>query len=61
MRAVDMLARVGGEEFVLVLPNTSVQDAELVVAKLQGATPLGQTVSAGRGRNRVERALSSAV
>ncbi len=47
LRAIDMLARVGGEEFVLVLPNTGVRDAETVLSRLQGATPLGQTFSAG--------------
>jgi diguanylate cyclase (GGDEF)-like protein len=47
LRAVDMLARVGGEEFVLVLPNTSASDAEVVLSKLRGVTPLGQTFSAG--------------
>jgi diguanylate cyclase (GGDEF)-like protein len=47
IRASDMLARVGGEEFVLVLPNADVEMAAAVVSKLRSATPLGQTFSAG--------------
>jgi len=47
VRGTDMLARVGGEEFVLVLPDATVNQAEGVVAKLRGVTPLGQTFSAG--------------
>lgn len=87
LRSIDMLARVGGEEFVLVLPNTGVREAESVLTRLQSVTPLGQTFSAGiaawdgvalqdelveaaddamyrakrHGRNRVERAWSSAI
>ncbi|HXD21961.1 MAG TPA: diguanylate cyclase, partial [Gemmatimonadaceae bacterium] len=86
LRAIDMLARVGGEEFVLALPNTCVREAEVVLSRLQSVTPLGQTFSAGvaawdgvalheeliraaddamyrakrHGRNRIERARSSA-
>lgn len=34
LREVDMVARFGGEEFVIVLPNTSKRDARLVAEKL---------------------------
>jgi PleD family two-component response regulator len=45
-----MLARIGGEEFVLVLPDADLGDAEAVVAKLRAIMPLGQTFSAGVAR-----------
>jgi diguanylate cyclase (GGDEF)-like protein len=47
VRGTDMLARVGGEEFVLVMPAADIDEAEAIVAKLRDATPLGQTFSAG--------------
>jgi diguanylate cyclase (GGDEF)-like protein len=47
IRRTDMLARIGGEEFVLVLPDADVSDAEAVVAKLRAITPHGETFSAG--------------
>jgi diguanylate cyclase (GGDEF)-like protein len=50
IRETDMLARVGGEEFVLVLPDADLDGAEAVVAKLLAITPLGQTFSAGVAR-----------
>ena len=46
-RGVDQLARYGGEEFILLLPNADPQTATAVVERLQRATPLGQTFSAG--------------
>jgi diguanylate cyclase (GGDEF)-like protein len=47
VRGTDMLARVGGEEFVLVLPDADAAQADAVIEKLRGATPLGQMFSAG--------------
>jgi diguanylate cyclase (GGDEF)-like protein len=47
VRASDMLARVGGEEFVLVLPSADAAAAEAVIDALRDLTPLGQTFSAG--------------
>ncbi len=47
LRGTDTLARVGGEEFVLVLNDVDLNQAELVVRKLCEVTPLGQTFSAG--------------
>jgi diguanylate cyclase len=42
-----MLARTGGEEFVLVLPDADIPDATTVLGKLRASTTLGQTFSAG--------------
>lgn len=35
MRTADVLCRFGGEEFVLLLPETMLENAELVVARFQ--------------------------
>jgi diguanylate cyclase (GGDEF)-like protein len=50
IRCTDMLARIGGEEFVLVLPDADLGNAEAVVAKLRAIMPLGETFSAGVAR-----------
>ena len=42
-----MLARLGGEEFGLAMPNTSVEGAVEVLAELRRMVPRGQTASAG--------------
>ncbi|MFN7025561.1 MAG: diguanylate cyclase domain-containing protein [Pseudorhizobium sp.] len=34
VRRTDVLGRVGGEEFVLILPHTSPQEAELIVGRM---------------------------
>ena len=47
LRPSDILARYGGEEFAAVLPGCSLESAHVVVERIRGATPLGQTVSAG--------------
>ncbi|HLJ04471.1 MAG TPA: GGDEF domain-containing protein [Solirubrobacteraceae bacterium] len=47
VRTSDMLARVGGEEFVLVLPDADIEQAAAVVGKLREATPLAQKFSSG--------------
>ncbi|MET0425519.1 MAG: GGDEF domain-containing protein [Actinoplanes sp.] len=47
LRAVDTLARWGGEEFIVLLPDAAADEAQLVVGRALVATPLGQTFSAG--------------
>ncbi|WP_083972517.1 GGDEF domain-containing protein [Actinoplanes awajinensis] len=47
LRTVDHLARFGGEEFVLALPDATAAQARVIVDRMRLATPLGQTFSAG--------------
>lgn len=47
LRESDLLARTGGEEFVVLLPDTAPGDAYLVVERLRQCAPHGQTCSAG--------------
>ncbi len=37
LRATDIIGRMGGEEFMILLPNTGVEDAVMVVTRLQRA------------------------
>lgn len=47
LRATDLLARVGGEEFALALPNCTPDEAEKFIDRLRAVTPSGQTFSCG--------------
>jgi diguanylate cyclase (GGDEF)-like protein/PAS domain S-box-containing protein len=47
VRGADLLVRFGGEEFLVVLPETGPEQAEEIVERLRAATPGGQTCSAG--------------
>jgi diguanylate cyclase (GGDEF)-like protein len=47
LRATDILARHGGEEFVVAMPNTDLEEAEAMLERLRAAVPGDQTVSAG--------------
>jgi diguanylate cyclase len=35
LRTLDVLARFGGEEFLILLPDTTIEDATLTVTRLQ--------------------------
>ncbi len=47
LRGEDTILRFGGEEFLVILPNCEPADATEIVERLRGATPDGQTCSAG--------------
>jgi diguanylate cyclase (GGDEF)-like protein len=47
LREVDMLARLGGTEFGVLLPGCGLGEAVEVLDRVRDATPRGQTASAG--------------
>jgi diguanylate cyclase (GGDEF)-like protein/PAS domain S-box-containing protein len=47
LRAEDTIVRFGGEEFLVLLPDTEPEQAAEIVERLRGNTPMGQTCSAG--------------
>ncbi len=47
LRAEDTILRFGGEEFLVLLPETAPGEAAEIVERLRAATPRGQTCSAG--------------
>jgi diguanylate cyclase (GGDEF)-like protein len=71
LRAGDALARWGGEEFLLMLPNTAADDALVCVERMRGqlaarsfehiAPKLGVTFSAGIGMCSVDDRLETTV
>ncbi len=50
LRGGDTIARFGGEEFVVVLPETELGEAEEIVERLRAVTAAGVTCSAGLAR-----------
>lgn len=47
LRQGDLMARFGGEEFIVLMPDATAEEAAAVVRRALGRTPLGQTFSAG--------------
>jgi diguanylate cyclase (GGDEF)-like protein/PAS domain S-box-containing protein len=47
LRVTDFIARYGGDEFLVLLPDCPRERALRVVARLRAVTPCAQTVSAG--------------
>jgi diguanylate cyclase (GGDEF)-like protein len=50
LREVDLLARLGGTEFGVLLPSCGLGEAVDVLDRVRAATPRGQTASAGVAR-----------
>jgi diguanylate cyclase (GGDEF)-like protein/PAS domain S-box-containing protein len=47
LRAEDTIVRFGGEEFLVLLPDTEPEQAAEIVERLRATTPMEQTCSAG--------------
>jgi diguanylate cyclase (GGDEF)-like protein/PAS domain S-box-containing protein len=47
LRVTDFIARYGGDEFLLLLPDCPPEQARAVVERLRAATPAGETCSVG--------------
>ena len=47
LRPADVLCRFDGEEFSLVLPGATAQQATAVIERMRSVTPMAQTFSSG--------------
>jgi diguanylate cyclase (GGDEF)-like protein/PAS domain S-box-containing protein len=47
VRAVDLLGRIGGDEFAVLLPNCGLADAQHVAERVRASTPPSATCSMG--------------
>lgn len=61
LRETDVMARWGGEEFVVLLPETEPGAAVAILDRLRAATPAGQTCSIGVAAVDVDEPLEAAV
>jgi diguanylate cyclase (GGDEF)-like protein len=59
VRTVDLLARLGGEEFALLLPNCIAPDAVVALERLRGATRELRAVSVGIAQWDMQEPLES--
>jgi diguanylate cyclase (GGDEF)-like protein len=59
VRSVDLLARLGGEEFALLLPNCIAPDAVMAVERLRAATRDLRAVSVGLAQWDMQEQLES--
>ncbi len=50
IRPSDFLARVGGDEFMLLMPDCTAESAQRVLDRIREATPKGTSCSAGLAR-----------
>jgi diguanylate cyclase (GGDEF)-like protein len=50
LRTADVVARYGGDEFAVLMPDCDLADAGRIVERLRSATPDGSTVSIGLAR-----------
>ena len=61
LRPTDLLARVGGEEFGLMLPDTDHETASRVIARLRACVTNGRTCSAGIAVRRPRESCESVI
>lgn len=61
IRSTDVLARWGGEEFIVALPGTTPGEAETILQRLRRCVPSGQTCSIGYTEHRDQDTLLDSV